>query len=160
MAKQENGNKEQQKFSELSPKKRRKRNKQQQLKKQQPENTIQKSSPVKKKRPPMNHLAPIKVPKVQEPHLLCAICSKPILAIAQAISGPEINEVSHFDCVLLKIAEDEKVMPPRKVSYIGKGTFAIVDTDEEGHLVFTKKIIYETAEHFDSYKKFVEAQKR
>jgi hypothetical protein len=160
MAKQENGNKDQPKSTELSPKKRRKRNKQQQLKKQKSDNSVEKSPVLKKKRPPLAHLAPIKVPRVQEPNPLCSICGKPIQAIAQAISGPSIDEVSHFDCVLRKIADDEKVMPPRKVSYIGKGTFAIVDTDEEGKLVFTKKIIYETAEQLDSYKKFVEAQKR
>lgn len=160
MAKQESGKGEIPKNQELSPKKRRKRNKMQQLKKQKVDSAIEKSPAPKKKRPPMAHIAPIIVPKVQEPQPLCAICGKPILAIAQAISGPCPQDVNHFDCVLKKIAEDEKVMPPKKVSYIGKGTFAIVDTDEEGHLVFTKKIIYETPEHFDTYKKFVESLKR
>ncbi len=148
------------KNQELSPKKRRKRNKMQQLKKEVAENGIPKAPAAKKKRPPMAQRPSIVVPKVKEPHPLCTICSKPIHAIAEAISGPEPTDINHFDCVLKKIAEDEKVMLPRKVSYIGRGTFAVVDKDEEGNLIFIKKIIYETPEHFDSYKKFVESQKR
>ncbi len=145
---------------ELSPRKRRKRNKQQQLKKPAKNVGNEKSVVHQKKRPPMSPVPTIKVPKVHEPLPNCSICGKPIQAISQAISGPTKDDINHFDCVLRKIEEDEKVVAPKKVSYIGKGTFAIIDTDSEGKLMFTKKIVFESPEHFDIYKKFVEEQKR
>ncbi|NCB01057.1 MAG: hypothetical protein EOM67_02685 [Spirochaetia bacterium] len=162
MAKQETGKKETTSFQDVNPKKRRRRNKQQQLKKSAKEHVVEKNqrSAVEKKKIPSSVPTNIKVPRVIEPLPMCNICGKPIQGIAQAISGPTKEEINHFDCVLRKITEDEKVMPPRKVSYIGKGTFAIIDTDENGALVFTKRIIFESPEHFDAYKKFVEEQKR
>lgn len=103
---------------------------------------------------------PIIVPMVQEPIPTCAICGKPIDAIAQAICGPEPDAFNHFDCVLRKIADDEHILPHQKVSYIGRGVFAIVETDSEGHFVFVKRIPYESAETFQSMKRFVEDHKR
>lgn len=105
-------------------------------------------------------MAPIVVPRVQEPVPTCAICGKPIDAIAQAICGPEPDAFNHFDCVLRKIADDERILPTQKVSYIGKGVFAIVETDAEGHFVFVKRIPYESPEVFQSMKRFVEDHKR
>lgn len=103
---------------------------------------------------------PIIVPMVQEPVPECALCGKPIDAIAQAICGPGEGIFNHFDCVLRKIAEDERLLPTQKVSYIGRGVFAIVETDEQGHFVFVKRIPYESPETFQSMKRFVEEHKR
>lgn len=102
----------------------------------------------------------ITVPKIKEPVPICVICGKPIEAIAQAICGPQPDAFNHFDCVLRKIEEDEHVMPKQKVSYIGKGVFAIIETDEEGKFVIVKRIPFESSETFTAMKRFVEEQKR
>jgi len=145
---------------ELSPKKRRRRNKQK--RKTSSKNPQQESMQggKKKRRPPSSLQFPIKVPQVQEPVPLCALCEKPIQAISQAISGPTPGEFSHFDCVLRKIADEENLLPHQKISYIGRGTFAIVDKDEEGNMVFVKQIVYENPETFNAMKKFVNEHKR
>ncbi|HLW21871.1 MAG TPA: hypothetical protein VKZ39_01670 [Sphaerochaetaceae bacterium] len=119
----------------------------------------QQPSQEKKRRPEHSH-APIIVPKVQEPVPECAFCEKPIEAIAQAISGAEPGIFYHFDCVLRKIAEDEKLAPTQKVSYIGKGVFAVVDTDTDGKFIIVKRIPFESPENFAAMKQFVEEQKR
>ena len=103
---------------------------------------------------------PIVVPKVHEPLPVCTICDKPIDAIAQAISGLEEGTFSHFDCVLRKIADDERLLPHQKVSYIGRGVFAIVETDSEGNFQFVKRIPYETPEMFQSMQHYVEGRKQ
>lgn len=113
-----------------------------------------------KKRRPEHARTPIVVPRVQEPVPLCAFCSKPIEAITQAISGPEVGIFYHFDCVLRKISEDEKLLPTQKVSYIGKGVFAVVDTDAEGKFIIVKRIPFESPESFAAMKQFVEEQKQ
>jgi hypothetical protein len=145
---------------ELSPKKRRRRNKQKN--KMSTQNNQPDTSQVgKKKRRPVSSLQlPIKVPRVQEPLPTCALCGKPIQAISQSISGPVAGELNHFDCVLRKIEDEEKLLPHQKISYIGRGTFAIVDKDEEGKMVFVKQIVFETPETFNAMKKFVEGNKR
>ncbi|MGI6432820.1 MAG: hypothetical protein ACOXZ4_03015 [Sphaerochaetaceae bacterium] len=101
-----------------------------------------------------------KIPMVQEPLVSCSLCGKPIEAISEAISGQEEHTYSHFDCVLQKIAQDEQIQPPQKVSYIGRGVFAIVSKDETGHYTFEKEIPYESAERFAAMKKFVEESKQ
>jgi hypothetical protein len=113
-----------------------------------------------KKQKPERQSAPIVVPRVQEPVPVCTICNKPIEAIAQAICGPEPHSFSHFDCVLRKIADEEHLQPHQKVSYIGRGTFAVIETDSEGKFVIIKRIPYETPETFANMKRYVEEQKR
>lgn len=103
---------------------------------------------------------PIIVPKVQEPLVLCHLCGKPIDAIAQAIKGPEVDTFIHFDCVLRQISEEERILPHQKVSYIGRGVFAIVETNSEGQIEFVKRIPYETPERFQEMQRYVEERKR
>ncbi len=114
----------------------------------------------RKKKRPLTQYDPVDVLKIEEPTPVCALCSQPIKAIAQALSGPGEGEYSHFDCVIRKITEDERPTEKQKVSYIGKGTFAIVDTNDEGQMVFVKRIVWESAEKFEEMKKFVEGSKR
>lgn len=117
-------------------------------------------APKEKKKRATRNFPPIVVPKVKEPVPTCAICGKPIEGIAQAICGPEPEMYNHFDCVLRKIADDEHILPKQKVSYIGRGVFAIVDTDEDGKFVFVKRIPFESPENYASMKRFVEEQKQ
>jgi hypothetical protein len=118
------------------------------------------AKPEQKKQRPEHKHPQIVVPRVQEPVPVCAICNKPIEAIAQAICGPEPNSFNHFDCVLRKIADDEHLQPHQKVSYIGRGTFAVIETDSEGKFVIIKRIPYESPETFAGMKRYVEEQKR
>lgn len=100
----------------------------------------------------------IEVPKVVEPHPVCVICGEPIDGIAEAISEAN-GGYSHFDCVLQKIAQQENVQEPDKVSYIGHGNFAVISKDEEGKLYIKTRVPYESKENYDAMKKFVEGVK-
>lgn len=100
------------------------------------------------------------IPKVAEPTPSCALCGKPIESIAQSIGGPQPETFSHFDCVLRKIADDEHLLPTQKVSYIGRGTFAIIEVHEDKTFTIIKRIIYESPETFSFMKKYVEGRKR
>lgn len=117
------------------------------------------SAPAKRKKSERRSRT-IVVPKVQEPLPICTICDKPIDAIAQAISGLVAGTFSHFDCVLRKIADEEHLLPHQKVSYIGRGVFAIVETDSDGNLLFVKRIPYETPEMFQAMQRYVEGRKQ
>lgn len=102
----------------------------------------------------------IDVPHIEEPLPVCTLCGRPIDAIAEAIAESKEGTFSHFDCVLQKIAKEEHLAPQQKVSYIGRGVFAIVQTDEKGQLVFVKRIAYENAETFQFMKQYVEGCKK
>jgi len=97
-------------------------------------------------------------PKVVEPLPLCVICGKKIDTIADSISEGN-GEYSHFSCVISKIGEQEKITDKQKVSYLGKGSFGIIE-EKEGKFTILKKIDYETQESFTAMKHFVEDQKK
>ena len=96
---------------------------------------------------------------LEEPLLDCPLCGKVIENIASALTHPE-GGFCHFDCVLEKITKDERISEGQKVSYIGRGTFAVVEANTEDGLSFARKIIWETPEAFDTMKKYVEANKK
>jgi len=96
---------------------------------------------------------------INEPNPPCVICGKPIDSISQSIGGPQPETFSHFDCVLRKIADDEHILPTQKVSYIGRGTFAIIEVQSDGKFTILKRIPYENPETYSFMKKYVENQK-
>lgn len=100
------------------------------------------------------------VPLLQEPKPICQLCNEVITSIAHSFSGSEEGSYIHFDCMLKKVEEDEKVQPPQKVSYIGSGSFAIVEKDESGKFSVVKQIQVESPEKFQAMKQFVEENKR
>jgi hypothetical protein len=100
----------------------------------------------------------IEFKRVNEPKVLCALCGQPIGAIAEAISEGD-NGYSHFDCVIKKIAEDEQIKSDEKISYVGKGVFAVIRTTEENKFEIVKRIAYETNEQYASHKRYVEELK-
>ncbi len=106
-----------------------------------------------------SNLPQVPIKKVAEPKEVCVMCGKVIEGIASSLTHPEGGHC-HFDCVLNKIAADEKVTESQKVSYIGRGTFAVVEQNEDGSFVFTKRIPWENAEAFDAMKKYVEGTKQ
>jgi len=56
----------------------------------------------------------------------CAWCGKQIKDITTAISDKETGRPVHFDCVLARIAESEKLEHNDSVCYIGGGRFGII----------------------------------
>lgn len=100
----------------------------------------------------------VAVPQVNEPMPVCSICGKNIETIADAISEAD-GSFSHFDCVIAKIREQEKVSENETVSYIGHGSFAVLYKDEDGKFVIKTRIQYESKESYDAMKKYVEGTK-
>ena len=98
------------------------------------------------------------VPQVNEPNPICSSCGKQIETIADAISEAD-GGFSHFDCVIAKIREQERVSEGETVSYIGHGNFAVFVKDEEGKYTIKTRIAYESKDSYDAMKKYVEGTK-
>jgi len=107
---------------------------------------------------PHSSLPGLKIKKVKEPLVTCTYCGKEIDNIASAIKG-EDDTFYHFDCIIDKLSKEEKLAEGEKISYIGRGTFAIVTKDEEGKMAFRKTIEVEKPEVFSQMKKYVEGTK-
>lgn len=141
-----------------STSKKRKRKKANVDKKNVANNSIAKLLPQQGIKTPHSSLPPLDVKCVVEPHLKCAYCDKVIDNIASAIRGEE-EKYYHFDCILEKLTKEERLLDGEKISYIGRGTFAIISKDDEGKLVFRKTIEVEKVEVFNQMKKYVEGIK-
>lgn len=115
--------------------------------------------PSQTKVPYHSSIPPLPVRRIEEPLLDCPLCGKVIENIASALTHPD-GGFCHFDCVLEKIAKDERVTDKQKVSYIGRGTFAIVEEKDDHSFSFAKRIVWETPENLESMKKYVEANKK
>lgn len=89
-----------------------------------------------------------------EPKPICTICEKEIELISIAISDG--NEgYQHFDCVLKKLGENKALKKNQKISYVGKGNFALVEKNE-GKWTLLETFNLESPEVFSSQKKYVE----
>lgn len=115
--------------------------------------------PEQSKKPFHSNLPQLPVKKVSEPKEVCKICNEVIEGIASALTHPD-GGFCHFDCVLEQIVQAENLTDSQKVSYIGRGTFAVVQSEEDGSFSFIKRIVYESAEAFGAMKKYVEAAKQ
>lgn len=101
-------------------------------------------------------------PSKQFEPIICAVCGKPIDGISQAIGGPGEQEVSHFECILNSIAEEEQLSPGQKISYIGNGTFAVLEYEKKnfsGKFSIVKRIQIESKETTDRIKRVVDERK-
>ncbi|MDI9429913.1 MAG: hypothetical protein QM434_08490 [Spirochaetota bacterium] len=103
-------------------------------------------------------LPPVTVKRVVEPEDTCVLCQKPIDLIASALSCPQ-GGYAHFDCVLAHLSQERKLGEGQKISYIGRGSFAVVHEEADGSFTFLERIAWENAEAFDAMKKYVEANK-
>jgi len=70
---------------------------------------------------------PPKAPPINLPPVLCIWCEKPIREFSSAISDPETGKSVHFDCVIKRIAEREKLEKGDTVGYIGGGRFGVIN---------------------------------
>ena len=57
---------------------------------------------------------------------ICEICEQPITDISSAILNKNSKNPVHFDCVLSRLAQTEKIGPNDRITYIGNGNFAIL----------------------------------
>ncbi|MGP1588161.1 MAG: hypothetical protein ACTTHG_07475 [Treponemataceae bacterium] len=64
--------------------------------------------------------------KIQLKTVNCSYCNKPIEELANAMASKENGSPVHFDCVLKKIEETEKLGQNEKITYIGGGKFGVV----------------------------------
>lgn len=92
-----------------------------------------------------------------EPKPLCTICDKEIEAISIAISDGE-NNFKHFDCVLKSLGENKDIKENQKISYIGRGNFALVEKNE-GKWTIIETFNLETPEAFACQKKYIQTLK-
>ena len=74
----------------------------------------------------------------------CPWCGKPIKDISNAISDKDSGQPVHFDCVLARISENERLEKNDSVCYIGGGRFGIIHYNNPADLKnFTIKKILE-----------------
>lgn len=56
----------------------------------------------------------------------CPCCGRPVRDIASAVDDKRSGKPAHFDCVIAKIAEQERLEKGDSIAYIGKGRFGVV----------------------------------
>ncbi len=106
--------------------------------------------------------APAPVPEQEYEPVMCSICEKAIDSITQAIGGSKPGDIAHFDCVLRRLQDEEKLTERQRISYIGNGTFAVVEyrnKNTTGPFTIVKRIQIESKESTDAIKKFVNERK-
>jgi len=82
----------------------------------------------------------------------CPWCGKPIKDIATAISDKESGKPVHFDCVLSRIVESERLETNDSVCYLGGGRFGIIHYNNPPDMRdFTVKKILEWEDKEKSY---------
>ena len=75
---------------------------------------------------------PPKIPSDPLPSPPCPICGKTIRDIATAIAEKETGRAVHFDCIIARITQEEKLEKGDSVSYLGGGRFGIVYFNNAG----------------------------
>ncbi|MBQ9205839.1 MAG: hypothetical protein IJ158_03905 [Treponema sp.] len=76
----------------------------------------------------------------------CELCGKPIEEISSAISNKGSGNPVHFDCVLNKLSESEKIASTERLAYIGQGRFAVLyfeNPHDQKHFTIRKTIEWE-----------------
>ncbi|MCR5401599.1 MAG: hypothetical protein K6E78_08400 [Treponema sp.] len=57
---------------------------------------------------------------------ICPICNQQISDMSSAIAEKSSKKPVHFECVMAKLSESEKVGQNEKIAYIGQGRFGIL----------------------------------
>ncbi len=57
----------------------------------------------------------------------CEFCAKPINDLTSAFIDKKTGGSIHFDCVISRLQETEKLESNQKISYIGQGKFAVIE---------------------------------
>ena len=78
--------------------------------------------------------------------VVCPICNQEILDMTSAIADKSTGKPVHFDCVMNKLSETEKVEQNEKICYIGQGRFGILyfeNPRDQRHFTIKKIIDWE-----------------
>ena len=81
--------------------------------------------------------------------ITCELCGQPIADIASAITNKGSSKPAHFDCVMEKLLESEKLSPTERLTYIGQGRFGILHFDnphDQKHFEIKKIIEWDARE--------------
>lgn len=76
----------------------------------------------------------------------CELCGEPITDIENAILNKGSENPVHFDCVISKLSETERLSQNERISYIGQGRFGILCFDspyDQKHFTIKKIIEWE-----------------
>lgn len=80
---------------------------------------------VEKKEIKQNTQSNAPLPQITLDCPICAYCNKEISDITSALADKITEKPVHFDCVLEKLNEQEKLLENEKITYIGQGRFAV-----------------------------------
>ena len=86
----------------------------------------------------------------------CEICMQTIQDITTALAMPVSGKQAHFDCVLEKLSEKEKLEEGQQIVYLGGGNFGVVKVDaksSKNEFKIIKKIEYEDREIIPDWRK-------
>ncbi|MBN2049330.1 MAG: hypothetical protein JW760_02700 [Spirochaetales bacterium] len=86
-----------------------------------------------------------KIVKV-EWHTPCPLCGEKITDLSSALTERISGNPAHFECVMKQIAQAEDLQKDEKVSYLGNGSFGILQQAPGGQFKIRKKIPYEEKE--------------
>lgn len=75
----------------------------------------------------------------EQPVLKCAICNNQLFDLSNALANRTDGKPVHFDCALEKLKATESIGPTERLSYIGKGTFAIIEYKDKNMTSFVIK---------------------
>ena len=88
----------------------------------------------------------------------CPYCGQNVRDVLTAISINEGENPSHFDCVIKKLSEEEKLNPKEKICYLGGGSFGIVrfkNSSDPTQFTVKKRIRVEAENQDISWRKAV-----
>ena len=90
------------------------------------------------------------LPKITLKTLECSYCKKPIEDLVSALSSRENGSPVHYECVIEKLKNEEKLEKDEKITYIGQGKFGIIHFEnplDTKHFTIRKTIEWEKAEN-------------
>lgn len=79
----------------------------------------------------------------------CELCGQPILEMASAMANKGSGKPVHFDCIVRKLSEHERLSEKDRMTYIGNGKFAVLHFEnphDMRHFSIVKEIEWERAE--------------
>ena len=80
---------------------------------------------------------------------LCEICGQPIQEMASAMANRGSGKPVHFDCIVKKLSENERLDEKDRMTYIGNGKFAVLHFEnphDMRHFSIVKEIEWERGE--------------
>ncbi|MDR3161073.1 MAG: hypothetical protein LBU28_05600 [Spirochaetaceae bacterium] len=92
------------------------------------------------------------------PSVDCAYCGKPIKDMSTAVADKDSAEPVHFECIIARISQGEKLAPGDSVAYIGGGRFGIVhfnNAQDKRNFNIKKILEWEDKENRSEWRKII-----